>query len=406
MAWVRFPDGTRRKVERVDKADAQRDLDELLALRAQSLDPGPRRQKKATFAEVIDAWMEAGCPTVSPSRRTRHVRVKSPNTIANAGQLLRTSVLPVIGKQWVERTGRDRLEELFKSMAAKGYATSTIDRTWGYLNQACEYGVRKRLIKTNPAADVMLPAVRPPKKRKSFTIDEAQRLLTDGIPSDPRPAMWLTGLMCGLRPGELAGLRWPYVDLDSDEPSIDVFERAVEVDDKYVGQGSTKTARGERRLGLHPLLVAALQRHRDEAKMLGTYDAEGFVFCTRTGSPMTMSNMRRAFRTMCAKAGLGDDWTTYELRHSFVSLVADQLDSLMKVADLAGHVDTRTTENYRHTVRPTLPHAVEAWDRLLASADAGGVQGEVEDRDDASGPGPERTNDHSPEPPGPVASSS
>jgi integrase len=247
MAWVRFPDGTRRKVERVDKADAQRDLDELLALRAQSLDPGPRRAKKATFAEVIDAWMEAGCPTVSPSKRTRHVREKSPNTIANAGQLLRTSVLPVIGEQWVERTGRDRLEDLFKSMAAKGYATSTIDRTWGYLNQACEYGLRTRLIKTNPAADVMLPAVRPPKKRKSFTIDEAQRLLTDGIPSDPRPAMWLTGLMCGLRPGELAGLRWPYVDLDSDEPSIDVFERAVEVDDKYVGQGSTKTARTRRR---------------------------------------------------------------------------------------------------------------------------------------------------------------
>jgi integrase len=398
MAWVRFPDGTRRKVERVDNADAQRDLDELLALRAQSLDPGPRRAKKATFAEVVDAWMEAGCPTVSPSKRTRHVREKSPNTIANAGQLLRTSVLPIIGKQWVERTGRDRLEDLFKSMAANGYATSTIDRTWGYLNQACEYGLRTRLIKTNPAADVMLPAVRPPKKRKSFTIDEAQRLLTDGIPSDPRPAMWLTGLMCGLRPGELAGLRWPYVDLDSDEPSIDVFERAVEVDDKYVGQGSTKTARGERRLGLDPLLVAALQRHRDEAKMLGLYDPEGFVFCTRTGSPMTMSNMRRAFRTMCAKAGLGDDWTTYELRHSFVSLVADQLDSLMKVADLAGHVDSRTTENYRHPVRPTLPHAVEAWDRLLASADSEGAKGSGENHAGDSGPGPQSANGDSAEP--------
>ncbi len=41
MAWVRFPDGSRRKVERVTKADAQRDLDELVALRAQSLDPAP-----------------------------------------------------------------------------------------------------------------------------------------------------------------------------------------------------------------------------------------------------------------------------------------------------------------------------------------------------------------------------
>jgi len=32
MAWVRFPDGSRRKVERVNKADAQRDLDALVGL--------------------------------------------------------------------------------------------------------------------------------------------------------------------------------------------------------------------------------------------------------------------------------------------------------------------------------------------------------------------------------------
>jgi integrase len=59
----------------------------------------------------------------------------------------------------------------------------------------------------------------------------------------------------------------------------------------------------------------------------------------------------------------GKDWTTYELRHSFVSLVSDQLGDLRKVADLAGHADTKTTEGYRHTVRAALPHAVDAWDR-------------------------------------------
>ena len=163
MAWVRFPDGSRRKVERVDKADAQRDLDELLALRAQSLDPGPRRQRLLTFNEVIDMWWEAGCPTVAPSSRTRHARVKSPNTIANARQLLGTSVRPVIGHLWVDRVATERLEGLFAGMAEKGYATSTIDRTWGYLNQACQYALRLRRIKTNPAADVLLPAARPAK---------------------------------------------------------------------------------------------------------------------------------------------------------------------------------------------------------------------------------------------------
>jgi hypothetical protein len=31
MAWVRFPDGSRRKVERYERADAEADLQELLA---------------------------------------------------------------------------------------------------------------------------------------------------------------------------------------------------------------------------------------------------------------------------------------------------------------------------------------------------------------------------------------
>ena len=365
MAWVRFPDGSRRKVERTDRAEAQHDLDELLALRAQALDPGPRRQRSLTFSEVIDAWFDAGCPNVAPSRKSRHARVKAQATIENARQLLGSNVRPAIGPLWVDRTTTERLEKVFTAMDADGKSTSTIDRSWNYLNQACQHALRQRSIKRNPAADVLLPARKPSKPRKSFTIEQAQKLLADAIPADPRPAMWLTALMCGLRPGELAGLRWCYVDVDSEEPTVEVAERAMEVGKKYVGQGPPKTERSKRRIGLHPLLVAALLRHREESQVLGLYDQEGFVFGTRNGTPMAISNLRRAFKELCERAGLGSDWTTYELRHSFVSLVADQLDDLVKVADLAGHVDTRTTEGYRHQVRPSIPHAIEAWNRLL-----------------------------------------
>ncbi|MCP3913849.1 MAG: site-specific integrase [Actinomycetia bacterium] len=366
MAWVRFPDGSRRKVERVNKADAQTALDALLTLRTQAEEPEPPRRRMATFADVIEAWFGDGCPNVAPSRSSRHARVKSPNTIANARQLLGTSIIPVIGSLKVDRTTTRRLEELFESMVAT-HATSTIDRNWNYLNQALQHGQRNRTIKTNPAGDVLLPARRPSKPRRSFNLGQTQTLISEAIPADPRPAMWLTGLMCGLRPGELAGLRWPYVDIDSDSPALEIAESALEVDDRYVGQGSPKTARSRRRMALHPLLVAALQRHREEQRLLGLYDDEAIVFCTRNGTPMTKSNMRRAFQRLCKNAGLGEDWTTYELRHSFVSLVSDQLDDLVKVADLAGHVDTRTTQGYRHNVRPSLPHAVEAWDQLLRS---------------------------------------
>ena len=101
--------------------------------------------------------------------------------------------------------------------------------------------------------------------------------------------------------------------------------------------------------------------------MLGLYSDEGFVFCTRTGTPMSLTNLRRAFQILCR---IGPGWTTYELRHSFVSLVSSQLDDLVKVADLAGHVDTRTTQGYRHAVVAALPHAVEAWNGLIRTAPA------------------------------------
>lgn len=369
MAWVRFPDGSRRKVERVDKADAQRDLDLLLEQRALSSGAGPRRERLASFGEIIEAWFEADCANVSPTRSSRHARTKSPNTIANARQLLGTSIIPVIGERRVDRTSTEQLEELFNDMAERGYATSTIDRNWNYLNQACQMALKQRRTKTNPAAEVLLPEKRPSKPRKTLSIDQAQMLMTEAIPADRRPAMWMTGLMCGLRPGELAGLRWPYVDIDSNNPSLEVAERAHEVGATYVGQAAPKTERGKRTIGLHPVLVGALHRHREQQQLLGLYNNEGFVFCTTNGTPMTRRNLRRLFKQLCQRAGLGDNWTTYELRHSFVSLVSDQLDDLTKVADLAGHTDTRTTQGYRHTVRPSLPHAIHAWDQLLTNTD-------------------------------------
>jgi integrase len=366
MAWVRFPDGSRRKVERVAKVDAEADLNELLAQRAAAGEPVPRRQRLASFNDVLDEWLEAGCPAAAASRRTRHAKQKSKNTIANAEWLLGAQVRPAIGVLWVDRTRTERIEKLFGRMAEGGYATSTIDHAWDYLNQACHHALRRQRIKRNPVEDALLPEARPAKQRKSLTIEQARRILFESIPADPHPAMWLTGLMCGLRPGELAGLRWPFVDIESGDPAIEVAESAQEVKQKYVGQARPKTTRSQRRIGLHPLLVAALQRHRHDMELLGLYAPAGFVFCTRNGTPFLLRNLRRDFRGLCQRAGLGDDWTTYELRHSFVSLVADQLDDLMKVADLVGHVDQRTTQGYRHPVRRSLPHAIEAWDRLLA----------------------------------------
>jgi integrase len=364
MAWVRFPDGSRRKVERTEQVDAEADLKQVLAERAGAVASAPRRERLASFDDVMNAWVEAGAPRPPTAKKRRHAKKKSENTLITIGYLFDGHVRPKIGSLKVDRTGIARLEEVFGDMAEGGYATSTIDHAWSYLHQACQYGLRQRLIKTCLVADVLLPEAQPAKERKSFTVEQFEAMLLVAIPADPRPALWITGLTCGLRPGELAGLRWKFVDIDSDDPHVEVAERAKEVRKHYVGQADPKTSR-KGAIGLHPLAVAALRRHRAEMHMLGLYDPEGFVFCTRNRTALSISNLRRDFRRLCSKAGIEGDWTTYELRHSFVSLVADRIDDLAKVADMAGHSNTRTTEGYRHAVRATLPHAVTAWDELL-----------------------------------------
>jgi hypothetical protein len=55
MAWVTFPDGSRTKVEWSEKAAAQADLSVLLAQRAGSEKSAPRRERLASFDDVVDS---------------------------------------------------------------------------------------------------------------------------------------------------------------------------------------------------------------------------------------------------------------------------------------------------------------------------------------------------------------
>ena len=79
----------------------------------------------ATLDEVIDDWFAANCPKSAVSMNSRRARTKSAKTITR----------PV----------------------------STL---------------RRRRIKPNPVADVLLPTARPPRQRKSLTIEQVQTLLT------------------------------------------------------------------------------------------------------------------------------------------------------------------------------------------------------------------------------------
>ena len=92
--------------------------------------------------------------------------------------------------------------------------------------------------------------------------------------------------------------------------------------------GDTKTEKSRRTLELPGQAADALREHRarqaEERLAAGPlWRDHGLVFASQAGTPLDASHVRRAFKAITRKAGLGENWTPRELRHSFVSIMSD-----------------------------------------------------------------------------------
>jgi integrase len=197
---------------------------------------------------------------------------------------------------------------------------------------------------------------------RSLTIAEATSLLQVAR-GDRLEALYVVGLMCGLRPGELTGLPWTAVDLDA---AVLRVTQSLKREQSETGQvlfiGETKTSTSKRTLDLPQPVVEALKTHRirqvAERLALGeSWTDNGLVFTTEIGTPIDPANLRRAFARLTRKAGLGD-WHPHELRHSCASILSAAGVRIEVVADILGHDGPRVTAAvYRHRIDPSIAGA-------------------------------------------------
>jgi integrase len=188
-----------------------------------------------------------------------------------------------------------------------------------------------------------------------------------------------TGICCGLRPGELAGLTWDDVDLAAGVIRVRHSLKALpDPDDHLVLRlEALKTESSRRTLALPRHVAAALKALRtaqaaDKLRLGRRYGDQG----PRVRPPGRPSYWREAiwlgFRKLCGDAGIGGDWHPHELRHSFVSVLSDAGVSIEDSADAAGHSSPFVTERvYRHQISDKAPpRAAQAMDRIFGTGNA------------------------------------
>jgi integrase len=168
---------------------------------------------------------------------------------------VRLHIKPPLGTRPLIKLTRQDVRKMEAAMLKAGKAAQTVRNVHGTLHRALDDAVKWDLVLRN-VADLVDPPKAEHREIVTLTAEEGRRLLAAAA-SDRFEALFVLALTAGLRRGELLGLTWADVDLDS--AALTVRREVVAVKGGLIVQ-EPKTDRSRRPLDLDALALAALRR--------------------------------------------------------------------------------------------------------------------------------------------------
>lgn len=287
-------------------------------------------------------------------------------------------IIAALGKVKLQQLTVGQVEKMLRDMAAAGASSDNIRRARALLKRAIRRAQRDGLVHRNVAE--LADAPRGTRRQsKAMTLDQIRTLLAYKITPWWR-AYIVTALTCGLRPGEMLGLRWEDVDFRASTLRVRTCLKALPGPDgkRVLVLAELKTVRSRRSMALPRDAATVLralkaQQAKDRLRLGSAYTDSGLVFSMESGGPRWPQDVRRQFAGLCKRAGLGTGWHPHETRHTWVSVLSDAGVDIEDIADAAGHVTSAVTRNvYRHQLADKLTRASVAMDAIFNPAEVSG----------------------------------
>lgn len=328
----------RTKAFRGTKRQAQNELAALVS----QVNASVVKTKSCTVAELIDAWL-AHIENVGRSPSTlynyRRVILQLPDGFK---ALLLSKVTPKV------------VDDLYRFLAKEtGRKPATVLRFHAVLRAAFGQAVKWEWIERNPIDRATPPSVARVELVPPAVVDVLRVLERAAESKNPDNALIFRLLAAtGCRRGEVCGLKWSDVQLDTDKPRVAIRRAVLDIARKRIVQ-DTKT-HAVRSIGLDEGTAELLRQHRARAVELAAdageaFDAGDFVFPKKPGSkePMPPNSVGQAWRRLCDE--LGVDARLHDLRHLQASLLLDAGEAITTVAARLGHRGSSTTlRTYSH----------------------------------------------------------
>lgn len=314
--------------------------------------------------------------TVTEWMRHWLVNIAEPSLRASSFNAYRvaveTHIVPALGRHRLDRLEPEQLERMYRSLIDSGARPATAHQVHRTLRTAIGEAVRRGHVSRNAAAIAKPPRVQvePP---EPFTLEEMQRLL--GAARGRRNgARWAIALSLGLRQGEVLGLRWRDVDLETGTLRVrstllrPVYRHGCDGRCGHVAGscpqrvrsnavlGDTKTGAGRRVVGLPEALVELLRGHlaaqiveRAAARQL--WADEDWVFATRTGGSASPNSDFHEWKSLLRVAGVRDA-RLHDARHSAATMLLVLGVPERTVMSVMGWSSTAMAARYQHVTDP------------------------------------------------------
>ena len=169
---------------------------------------------------------------------------------------------------------------------------------------------------------------------------------------------FLLGLFCGLRKGEILGLKFDDFDFDAHTVSIKrqlAYDTSLEEkSNKVVSRNSIekppKTENSIRVLRIPDVVEREVKKRRklvenNQIIMGNDYEDHDYISCQKNGKPHSQGAMNNALTKLCARNGL-PPLTVHSLRHMFATILIENGVPLVKISALLGHSSINTTFEY------------------------------------------------------------
>ncbi len=296
----------------------------------------PRGTSRLTLRHYLEAWV----------RDVRNIR---PRTRVEYSNAIALHIAPTIGHVRLDALAPMHVEAMIRELEPH-LAPKSLRNIVGVLRRALTFAVRDELVTRNVAAREYIDPIRVPRSEpRVLTSTERQALLTAA------QGHWLEALIVvadgtGLRQGELLGLAWEDVDLDSGHIDVRRALRRIAGPTRRTGRyvrDELKTERSARRVPLAPSVVNALHAHRARLEADGfVLIATGSVFPSRRGTALSAGWVTHQFYALCEKAGV-ERAPFKALRATFASRLHDAGVPERRIQDLLGHKpDSKVTQKH------------------------------------------------------------